>query len=426
MIDPQKVLALAPDASSVAAAKKVAAGSWRTLGHDARVLWGEVRGSALYQVKVDLQDLRTDCTCPSRKVPCKHALGLMLRADVPEATPPAWASEWIAKRDEAIARREQKPEKAPDPIAQRKREEEREARVLRGLDAFDRFMEDAIRTGLASLESQPGTFEAQAARLVDAQAGGLASRVRRLDYVVGGDPSWPDRLLDRMGKLALLTEAYRRGVDPPLLDDVRLAIGFSLDQREVALRGERVRDLFVVLAQIETDDERLRSQRSWLRGEKTGRTALILQFAPGMAPFPHALLAGTAMDMEIIYWPSATPSRALIDVTHGEAAPYVAPPGFTSIAGAFDALSEDLAKNPWIDRSLFTLEGVVPVRERDRFHLRDATGDALPIATNAPWLLLAISGGSPISVVGEWNGERLFPLAALDGGVHYALGAGDD
>jgi len=429
-LEPQQIVTLAPDAASAAAGRKLATPApWKTLGRDERALWGECRGSALYQVRVDLRDLSSKCSCPSRKFPCKHALGLMFLASsetIQEGAPPEWVTEWLDKREQEDQRREARanaPVRPPDPVAQKKREEAREARVIRGVEGLERFLHDLVRTGLAGIESQPGTFAAQAARLVDAQASGLASRVRRLEYASGGEPSWPDRMLDRLGRITLLTHAFRRldAIEGPIVDDVRQAIGFNLDQAEVHARGERVRDVWAVIAQHNEDDERLRSQRSWLRGTTTARTALILQFAPGMAPFPHAIVPSSAFDGELVFWPSATPTRALIDARFGTDSTFTTVPGLVSIAEALRGVAEQLAKNPWHERSLLTLGGVVPTRHENRWWLRDGTGAALPIATGAPLVLLAISAGAPIDVVGEWNGERFFPLAALAEGVHHPL-----
>ena len=113
-LTPDQVSSLAPDASSLAAGKKLAAGrDWRVVGHDERALWGECQGSALYQVRVDLTDLTAKCSCPSRKFPCKHALGLMLRAaadasSIAATTAPDWVEEWLARREAAAGKREQK------------------------------------------------------------------------------------------------------------------------------------------------------------------------------------------------------------------------------------------------------------------------------------------------------------------------------
>ena len=99
----QQIAALAPDANSVAAGKKLSAiKNWRDLGRSPVALWGQCQGSAVYQVKIDLGELAYNCTCPSRKLPCKHVLGLlMLAADSPATLPadpePEWVVSWLEK-----------------------------------------------------------------------------------------------------------------------------------------------------------------------------------------------------------------------------------------------------------------------------------------------------------------------------------------
>src|SRR5262245_4770218 len=96
-----QVAKLASDAASLAAGKKLANGRvWQNTGCDDRALWGECQGSALYQTRVDLTDLTAKCSCPSRKFPCKHALGLLLMAaaspaSVPGGRAPEWVTEWL-------------------------------------------------------------------------------------------------------------------------------------------------------------------------------------------------------------------------------------------------------------------------------------------------------------------------------------------
>ncbi len=101
------MLALAPDASSQKAAQGVAApGKWTLRGVTDDVLFGACKGSGAtpYMACVDLSEPAYRCSCPSRKFPCKHALGLLLMwsADgVPAADSlPSWAAEWVAQRTE--------------------------------------------------------------------------------------------------------------------------------------------------------------------------------------------------------------------------------------------------------------------------------------------------------------------------------------
>src|ERR1051325_4340261 len=99
-----QVTEMAPDAASAAAGKKLAAlKHWQTVGCNAEALWGLCQGSALYQVKVQLSNLGYHCSCPSRKFPCKHVLGLLMLAAVSpaaivEGASPDWIDDWLARR----------------------------------------------------------------------------------------------------------------------------------------------------------------------------------------------------------------------------------------------------------------------------------------------------------------------------------------
>ena len=75
------MLALAPDTSSQRAAAGLAGASpWSGWGASGELVWGSCAGSGKdpYQVAVDLAGPAYRCSCPSRKFPCKHALGLLL------------------------------------------------------------------------------------------------------------------------------------------------------------------------------------------------------------------------------------------------------------------------------------------------------------------------------------------------------------
>src|SRR5438876_11119606 len=84
----EQVLALAPDAAAQRAARGLAGpGPWRETGcrplgnDDTPIVWGLCQGggSSPYQTCVDVSEPAFRCSCPSRKIPCKHSLGLLLR-----------------------------------------------------------------------------------------------------------------------------------------------------------------------------------------------------------------------------------------------------------------------------------------------------------------------------------------------------------
>lgn len=420
-----QVLALAPDSASAAAARRLAhPRDWHDLGQSDRALWGECQGSARYQVRVHLPDAAVKCSCPSRKFPCKHALALMLIAAgqpelVPDAPAPPWVREWLAQRARTIEQREAPPRKtvAPDPEAQARRAGQRMERVRDGIAGLDLWMRDLVRNGLASVAAAGSApWEAQAARLVDAQAPGLASRLRSLSGIPRATPDWAGALLADLGRLALLTRAFDRfdDLDPALQADVRQLIGWALKEDDIVAAGDLVDDDWLVLGQFVDEDDRFRVQRTWLKGIRSRRVAMVLQFAAGMAPFGDTFAPATHFEATLAFWPSAFPLRALVHTRQTVAAAWQDRlPGADNFAECLRETARALGRLPWLGRLLYVVRDVVPVLgENDRWSLVDRNRAALPLGGPGTWSLLAISGGNPIDVAGEWDGRVLRPLSA--------------
>ena len=82
-----------------------------------------------------------------------------------------------------------------------------------------------------------------------------------------------------------------------------------------------------------------------------------------------------------------------------------------------------LGTNPWVERVPFGLRHVVPFYKGSQWAVADADGSSLPIAPywQGGWQLLAVSGGAPLDLLGEWNGYELFPLCAVVDGAFFEL-----
>jgi hypothetical protein len=449
----EQILALAPDASSAKAGRQLATPRpWSNLGADDRALWGECKGSgeAPYQVQIDREGPAFQCSCPSRKLPCKHALGLFLiwvgtPAELPPGAAPARVREWLKRRDQRAARKAiegRTPSGAPsasptevpaavgaggtaEKATARRPSAERYVRVAAGLDEFERWLADLVRLGFAAVQGRPSRFWAEpAARLVDAQAPGLARRLRELATIPASGEGWPERLLERLGLLYLGVEGFRRlsALTPETQADLRALLGLPESQEEI-LVGPGLREEWLVLGARVTREDRLRVQRTWLRGRESGRAALILQFAHGNQALDHSLPAGAAADAELVFFPSAHPLRALVKARHGPPAPLRGIPGHNAIADAVAAYSGALAAQPWLEQFPVPLTAVVPVRWNQSWVVRDAAGDFLPLARGFArgWNLRALSGGQPLAFFGEWDGEALLPLSAWSDGRFYNL-----
>lgn len=416
------MLGLAPDAAAAKAAGGVAEpAKWAGAGCDDEAAWGECRGSgkSVYRACVDLTEPAFRCSCPSRKIPCKHVLGLLLlwaEGTVEAGARPAWAAEWTQERRERAERSARRRAAAGEGEGRGrdpKTAERREQRVDDGLAELDRWLRDQVAHGLAQAEKAPyRLWDDAARRLVDAQAGGLAGQVRGL-AAIPRTPGWPDRLLEEYALLRLLVRAHRRRgeLSEELRETVRSRIGFTVPQEEVAARGERVRDRWCVTGSRDTAQDMLTTRRVWLRGRESGRAALVLSFAAPGSALDASLVVGTDVDAELAFYPGAQPLRALVAERFGAAVPGT-PPG-TSVKEFLDEHAAALARDPWLDRWPATLAGARLARgDGDDLYAIDDAGDALPLRMGDPWRLLALSGGGPVTLSGEWSPRGLRPLAA--------------
>ncbi|MEU0897093.1 SWIM zinc finger family protein [Streptomyces massasporeus] len=427
-----QVLALAPDAASRKAGSKLgAAGPWSEAGSsDEGTVWGLCKGSGSkpYQTVVDIADAAGPaykCSCPSRKFPCKHALGLLLLwaaddAAVPPGQAPEWAEEWAAGRRRRAEKKAEDVSGAPsgsaDPEAARRRAERRAERVTAGAVELEQRLADLLRGGLATAEqSGYGLWEETAARMVDAQAQGLAGRVRELGAIPSTGAGWPVRLLEECALLHLLGQGWLRRERLPdgLAATVRSRMGLP-----ASADGPPLRDRWLVLAQYDTSDPRLTTRRVWLHGADSHRTVLLLSYGAGGRAPELALPVGLALEAEVSAYPGSGQPRVALGEQFAPPAPAaIRPPGMTTSQAAArygDALRDD----PWLESVPVTLDRVVPAPDGDSWQLADADEDAAlpltPVARSRPglWRLVALSGGAPVRVFGEYGHQGFTPLTA--------------
>lgn len=422
----ETVLAQAPDNASVKAARGlVAPAKWQSLAGNELTLWGECKGSGSrpYQVRVDLNDMACKCSCPSRKFPCKHALALLLlrvqNGDTfTSGEPPEWVTEWLASRQQRAERKEEKAQKAKtvDPQAAARRDAARWERMAAGVDELERWLSDRTRYGIAQLSGKSNPCRDIAARMVDAQLPGIAARLKQMDELIDAGSDWPARLLGQMGEIQLLLDAFRQrgSLTPEEQADLRTALGITTDKNDVADQTA-MDDSWLILGQHIEEEGKLWRRRVWLYGQDSQRTALLLEYSHGAKRFEHIYVTGQAVRMTLAFYPGAAPVRAL-PLTTPVPAPVFAPP-VTSLAQALDAMTDMLASHPWQWPILMMLSGISLTLIDAQWQCQTAQGHLLPtrLCAQERWELLAISGGTEIALIGEWDGEWLQPLSAWDG-----------
>ncbi|MGC0422546.1 SWIM zinc finger family protein [Embleya sp. AB8] len=422
-----QVLALAPDAAARRAGSELAdPRPWSAAGAGGGAVWGRcAEGAATpYRTVVDLSGPAAQCTCAGGGFPCEHALGLLLLwADDPVAVPsgaavPAWADAWLAGR---------RPERAPgpaDPVAARRRAEQRAAQVAEGTERLRRWLADRVHQGLAGTEREGyAMWDGIAERMVDAKAPGLAARLRAAGAIpASGAEGWPGRLLEDYAELWLLLRAHEHAddLDPSLVAGLRARIGWTVDAEDVLrtarAAGTVVHDRWLVLGSRDSTDGGLTERRIWLRGTESGRSALVLAFGPqGRAP-QLALPVGRSIEADAAFHDDAVPLRAALGERDEVSAAGGEPAGVGPEEATL-AYAEALRSEPWLEAWPVVLADVVAVPEPMGWRIAGADGFWLPVdrartGEQALWRLSAMSGGTGLTVFGEYGARGFVPVTA--------------
>jgi hypothetical protein len=421
----EQVVAVAPSSQAYVVAESLADPQrWSSTGADQRAVWGRYLGTGAepYDTVVDHVEVRWRCSCPSRRQPCKHALALLVlwvRCQVPEATASEAVERWVGTASATPRQHEPEPadrsgadpQPAPTRPSPSSARDDRMAKLREGLVELDRWLDDRMRTGLADPAlARYSTWDDLAARLVDARAGALANRVRRLAGLVGAGTDWHERVLAELGVLHLLAQAGRRIGDLP--DDVAasaaVACGWQVRRSDVEA-GVPETDDWVVAGRSDTREDRIEVRRVWLRATGSGAWAMVLSFAAYRQSLDASLEVGTVIAADVHRYPGGA-MRAIVGERHGDPRRPAVPPAAT-VADACETIGRAVIREPWLDRCPATVLAAPTVHD-GRWVLTDHTG-SLPLATTSDPLaaLLAASLGSDVPVTVEWTPHGVIPLA---------------
>ncbi|NNV55063.1 SWIM zinc finger family protein [Limnovirga soli] len=419
----EQILALAPDESSKKSGKDLAnPAKWISKGANEMALWGECQGSGSkpYQTQIDIVNLAFKCSCPSRKFPCKHGIGLLLlysrqAKDFSISEGPAWVSEWINKRAEKEENKTDKKDKPVDEAAQAKRQKAREQKVDDGLDELLLWIKDIIRNGIINIpEKTAAYYENVARRMVDAQAPGLAGMVRVLEDINFYKEGWQTLFLDQIVKIYLVIQGYKNtgSLNETLQNDIRSLIGFTQNQDELKVK-QGIRDDWFVLGKQVSQEEQLTVERNWLFGIHTNQYALVLQFYVRNQVPSVTLTPGLVTDAELVFYSSSFPIRALVkqQFSTKNLLPVKAFQNWEEV------VAKETANNsfyPFAEAYPFVIQQLKPVHFNNQWWLQDADQKMMAVAENYQgiWKLLSISGGEalPVAVLGKEN--KYTPLGA--------------
>jgi hypothetical protein len=329
----QQVISMSPDDASLKAGRSLSGkANWLVASTTDRALWGEIKGSGSkpYQTQVDIQNLAFKCSCPSRKFPCKHGLGLLLlSANDAEAiaivnSEPPWVEEWISKRSAKIEKEDIPKEYTDQELeklekGKQKRADDRKTQVDAGVEELNLWIQDIVKYGLLALKHKEAIFfDRAAARMIDAKASGLASYIRSLKNIDYSKNDFHYQVMDIMTKLYLLIQSYKN-LDK-LDDDMKLSImnqvGWSQSPKELLAdeNTELIKDKWLVTGQEIDEVDDIVVHRIWLYGADTHQVALILNFGTRFAPLEITIMPTSVIEAAVVFFPGIVKQRAVIKI----------------------------------------------------------------------------------------------------------------
>ena len=406
-----QILQLAPDEASKKAGQQLANNAkWNAKFCHENALWGDCQGSGSkpYKTIIDLQNLAFKCSCPSRKFPCKHGLGLFLLFANQESVftkaneLEEYVAEWLDKR-EAKAESKNKPkEEGPiDEKAQQKRIDAREKKIQSGIDELSVWLKDTVRNGIMQVPQNPYQFNQNiTTRMIDAQAPGLASQLRKINTIHFYKDGWQLKLIKQLSSIHFLCEAYKNKshFDDNWQKEMNNQIGWTISKEDVLLT-EAIQDKWLVVSKTFHDEGNITTEKIYLLGYETNRFALLLNYYAGNQ-MPHHLYAeGNIIDAELCFYPGVNSKRAIIKKQNGIELSFKEIDGKSDFESILDEISEHLSINPFSTTIPFVMSKVKIIFDNNQWFLKDQNNFIFVLSNSEDecWNILSISKAKSFS-----------------------------
>lgn len=361
------------------------------------------------------------CSCSFRPQPCMHVLAfnqLFQQSEGAGFSTVEVLPDWVTELLSGMGGQLRLPPADPG-IARERRRLDRLERAADGFDDLESWLLDTMRRGLATTVSEdPQWAENIAARMADASLTGLSRTLRLLGSIPSAQPDWADKTLGGLADIYLALRAFRQRehLPEPLLADLQNWIGLTTKKEEVMQLGKQQHDLWRIMGQVETSvEDKLKVRRTWLLGTTSQHFALLLDYTFGGAPFTPGFPTGSLQQGTVAWYPSAWPLRALLlddfqPVQKSENVTGLA--DFEAFAGAYAAA---LGEQPWLNLFPANLRDVRVFFKHEKLYALDKMGKILPLQATESliWRLLALAGGQPVHLFGEWDGTVLLPLTVV-------------
>ncbi|MCE1272822.1 MAG: SWIM zinc finger domain-containing protein [Acinetobacter sp.] len=434
-IQSDQVEQIIPDASSVKSAKKLAKfEAWNNIsGSTDQWIWGEIQGSAIYQSAVFLPELKCECSCPSFKRPCKHALALLFvyteyqdkfTVQSDEQSIPDRVQKWRDKKTKTLEKKENKIDKPIDEEARAKRQLAREKKMDAGIEALQTWLNDVVTMGLGRLrQQQHEKFRDIQSRLVDAQVAGLVSYLDEFSSALY-QSNWQMQSSFWLAKLQTAVHLWqnRQQLKPELYEELKQLFGVNLPTDAWDNISAQILHIYA-LGQVtqELVNTRGRYRRQWLWDSQNLRDYLLLDFEiPPYSNFGLTLPFQKQLALNAKLYPVVSQQRLRLEDNlmsfNDLSLTLVAPKGFENFDQAFTQYANGLKQYPLQLVRFFWLEQLRLVKQDKVIYLVDQDQKMCEIEIKQFVELWFLVGNEPFSAGVEWNGLQLKLVSIWQGG----------
>jgi len=281
---------------------------------------------------------------------------------------------------------------------------------LSGVHFFGEQLEAFYAMGLQKVQEYPPNFLGQIQRrLIDFKCRGLAERVGRLEEIKASDAEAFGLWLTRNHLLQkALLKAERLPL--PLFFSAMQALGWDIKRAEVEAFSPPKKGIWLVLSEgFERLNAQLEARRYWLYSLENKQFALLLDFSFRNAKYAYHLPVGASAQMDLHFFPSAFPQRAVLGEVPTQFNPPTALPA--PVLPWQEAYAEALGALPWLEEfsCMLELSGMRGGKDPAVF----VQGREVPLQAEREYtaLQLALKMGK-VQAFGLWNG-RTFILKAV-------------
>lgn len=416
---------LAPDPGTYKDGKELARpNNWKDLGRAGTLLWGQTQSKRIkfFKTLFDWKQALFYCSCPDRKAPCRHVLGLaLLYAEDPEhfgkhRDLPDWASalqERLRKKGAVSI----DPEQAQRNAEARSQSRQKRIELMQaGMKELERWLLDLVQEGLAQSREQPAAYwESMAALFVDYQLPSIGRAIRQFPSLFQ-QPEWQGQLLRELAWLFSLARAFLHldQLSESLQEELLQLGGVNIQKKQLEpLDG--LKDHWLVLSVRERTEENLRVRHTWLYALQARQFGLLLEFAWGREDFEQFWRTGQTFEGEAVYYPGVAAIRVHLKSFRMTGVAELQLNGLENLQDLVRIYGQLLSEHPWVRDYPFFLTGIIPQPRKSSWVLVDEARRSVPLNVSEPnaWRMLAYSGGHPISLFGLWDGGQFRAEALL-------------